>query len=33
MPADSPRLADKGVYLGSESTFYRVLNSERLMAH
>ena len=28
-----PRLADKGVYLGSESTFYRVLKSERLMAH
>jgi putative transposase len=28
-----PRLADRGEYLASESTFYRILNAERLMAH
>ena len=27
-----PSLADQGRYIGSESTFYRVLNAERLMA-
>lgn len=28
-----PRLADRGEYLASESTFYRVLHSEQQMAH
>lgn len=28
-----PRLADDGIYIASESTFYRVLNSEKLTAH
>jgi len=28
-----PRLADRGVYLASESTFYRVLRAEDLLAH
>jgi putative transposase len=28
-----PRLADEGVYLGSESTFYRVLADEAMLAH
>jgi hypothetical protein len=28
-----PSLADAGLYLGSESTFYRVLKAENLMAH
>lgn len=28
-----PRLADQGRYVASESTFYRVLNAENLMAH
>lgn len=28
-----PRLADQGVYLASESTFYRVLRAEGLLAH
>lgn len=28
-----PRLADKGVYVGSESTFYRVLRSEGQIKH
>ena len=28
-----PRLADRGQYLASESTFYRVLRAEGLMAH
>jgi len=28
-----PRLADKGVYLASESSFYRVLNAEKQLAH
>lgn len=28
-----PRLADKGIYIASESSFYRVLHDERLMAH
>lgn len=28
-----PSLADQGRYLGSESTFYRVLKAENLMAH
>lgn len=28
-----PRLADRGVYLASESTFYRLLHVEGLMAH
>lgn len=28
-----PRLADKGVYVASESTFYRVLREEKLLAH
>lgn len=28
-----PRLADRGVYLASESTFYRVLRESDLMAH
>lgn len=28
-----PRLADKGIYLASESTIYRTLRSERLLAH
>jgi putative transposase len=28
-----PSLADQGRYIGSESTFYRVLNAENLMAH
>ncbi len=28
-----PRLADRGLYVASESTFYRVLRAEGLMAH
>jgi putative transposase len=28
-----PKLADEGIYLGSESTFYRILREERLLAH
>jgi putative transposase len=28
-----PRLADKGIYVASESSFYRVLHQEELMAH
>jgi transposase InsO family protein len=28
-----PRLADQGVYVASESSFYRVLHEEQLMAH
>ena len=28
-----PRLADRGEYLASESSFYRVLKAERLLAH
>jgi transposase InsO family protein len=28
-----PRLADKGSYVASESTFYRVLRDEKLLAH
>ena len=28
-----PRLADVGIYIASESTFYRVLQSEKLTAH
>ena len=28
-----PRLADRGQYIASESTFYRALNEESLMAH
>lgn len=28
-----PRLADEGVYVASESSFYRVLHEEDLMAH
>ena len=28
-----PRLADEGVYLGSESTFYRVMHAEQLVSH
>lgn len=28
-----PQLADKGIYLGSESTFYKVLNAYKLMGH
>lgn len=28
-----PRLADDGIYMASESTFYRVLNAEKLTAH
>lgn len=28
-----PRLADKGIYLGSESTFYRLLKAEHLLTH
>lgn len=28
-----PRLADRNVYIGSESTFYRLLRSEAMMAH
>jgi transposase InsO family protein len=28
-----PRLADRGLYLASESTFYRVLKAEDLLAH
>lgn len=28
-----PRLTDKGAYIASESTFYRVLREERLLAH
>lgn len=28
-----PRLADKGIYVASESTFYRVLRDEKLLAH
>jgi len=28
-----PRLADQGTYVASESTFYRVLRAEKLMAH
>jgi putative transposase len=28
-----PRLADQGVYLASEATFYRVLHAHNLMAH
>lgn len=28
-----PRLADKGIYVASESSFYRILNKEKLLAH
>lgn len=28
-----PKLADKGIYLGSESSFYRILHRERLQNH
>ena len=28
-----PKLADEGIYLASESTFYRILREERLLAH
>jgi len=28
-----PRLADKGEYIASESSFYRILKSEKLLAH
>jgi transposase InsO family protein len=28
-----PRLADKGIYVASESSFYRVLHDEKLMKH
>jgi transposase InsO family protein len=28
-----PRLADQGIYIASESSFYRVLHEEQLMAH
>jgi transposase InsO family protein len=28
-----PALADKGIYLASESTFYKILNKHRLMKH
>lgn len=28
-----PNLADKGVYIGSESTIYRILHEEKMMAH
>lgn len=28
-----PRLADAGRYLGSESTIYRILRAEQLLAH
>ena len=28
-----PKLADKGEYIGSESTFYRILKKEKLLAH
>ena len=28
-----PRLADEGIYVASESSFYRVLHEEQLMAH
>lgn len=28
-----PRLADEGIYVASESSFYRVLHEEKLMAH
>ncbi len=28
-----PRLADEGKYVGSESTFYRILKEEKLLAH
>jgi putative transposase len=28
-----PKLADKGEYIGSESTFYRILREEKLLAH
>jgi transposase InsO family protein len=28
-----PRLADKGIYVASESSFYRILRHERLLAH
>ena len=28
-----PKLADKGEYVGSESSFYRILKEEKLLAH
>lgn len=28
-----PRLADQGKYVASESTFYRILNAENMLAH
>lgn len=28
-----PKLADKGIYIASESSFYRILNEEKLLAH
>lgn len=28
-----PKLADKGIYVASESSFYRILRQERLLAH
>jgi putative transposase len=28
-----PKLADRGIYIASEATFYRILRQERLLAH
>ena len=28
-----PSLADEGIYIASESTFYRILNAEKMLAH
>jgi len=28
-----PKLADKGIYIASEATFYRILRAEKLLAH
>lgn len=28
-----PKLADKGIYIASESSFYRIMNEEKLLAH
>lgn len=32
-PQIVPALADEGIYLGSESTFYRILKEEKLLTH
>ena len=33
VPQIVPKLADEGIYIGSESTIYRVMREENLLAH